>query len=545
MLAILAARRPRVEISHLLFFVALWFTFFYNYAFFHNAAGVYRSPWFLASLAVFLFAITLLVLSVVCVRFLTKPVLIAVVFTGAAASTYMNSYNVVIDTTMITNILKTDTREVHDLLNGHLLLRMTVLGLLPALFIGSAHIHCANFGKEVARRAGLIGVAVLLMLVAIAPFTADYTSFFREHKILRYYANPATPLYSAVRYLGELGESTRNTARAVLGLDAHIPAADHSRELIILVVGEAARADHFALNGYARPTTPLLAKEDLVNFPQVSSCGTATAYSLPCMFSLSDRSNFDLDEAHAEENLLDVLTHAGVNVLWRDNNSDSKGVAVGVTFEDIRSPDVNPVCDVECRDVGMLHGLDDYIAAHPSGDIVVVLHQMGNHGPAYYRRYPQEFEKFTPACHTSQLEECTDAEIVNAYDNAILYTDWFLSETISFLKAHDNAFETALYYMGDHGESLGENGLYLHGLPYMMAPEAQKHVASFLWFGANYRVDRAAMREHAAAPLSHDNYFHTVLGLVEAQTGVYDAKQDLVIHAGEALASSGKHLSLP
>jgi len=530
MLALLTARRPRVEISHLLFFAALWFTFLYNQAFFRNAAAVYGSPWFLASLGLFLFALTLLVLSLLCVRFLTKPVLIVMLLTAAAASVYMNSYNVVVDTTMITNIVKTDRREVGDLINAQLLLHMLVLGLLPAFFIGRAEIRCAAFGREIARRAGLIALAVGLMLIAIVPFTADYTSFFREHKILRYYANPATPLYSTLRYLASLGASTRSAARSVLGLDAHIPAVDTSRDLIVLVVGEAARADHFALNGYARQTTPRLAQEDLINYPQVSSCGTATAYSLPCMFSLSNRADFDLDEAHAQENVLDVLAHAGVNVLWLDNNSDSKGVAQQVRFEDRRGPEVNSVCDFECRDIGMLDGLDDYIAAHPSGDIVVVLHQMGNHGPAYYRRYPAEFEKFTPVCRTSQIEQCTNEEIVNAYDNAILYTDWFLSEVIGFLKGYDSGFETALYYMGDHGESLGENGLYLHGLPYMLAPEAQTHVASFLWFGANYRVDRAAMRQRAAMPLSQDNYFHTVLGLVEAQTSVYNAAQDLVIH---------------
>lgn len=530
MLAILAARRPRVEISHLLFFAALWFTFFYNQAFFRNAAAVYRDPWFLASLGLFLFAVTLLVLSLLCVRFLTKPILILMLLTAAAASMYMNSYNVVIDTTMITNIVRTDRREVGDLMNAPLLLHMLGLGLLPALFIGSADIRCVRFKREVAHRVALVAVAIGLMLVAIAPFTADYTSFFREHKILRYYANPATPLYSSIRYLASLGESTRSTARKVLGLDAHIPAADTTRELVILVVGEAARADHFALNGYARNTTPLLAHEDIINYPDVSSCGTATAYSLPCMFSLSDRSDFDLDEAHAEENLLDVLAHAGMNVLWLDNNSDSKGVAEAVPFEDRRAPEVNPVCDFECRDIGMLEGLDDYIATHPKGDIVVVLHQMGNHGPAYFRRYPPAFEQFTPVCRTSQLEECSDAEIVNAYDNALLYTDWFLAGVIGFLKGYDKDFETALYYMGDHGESLGENGFYLHGLPYMLAPAAQTHVASFLWFGANYRVDRAAMHQRASQPFSQDNYFHTVLGLVEAQSSVYNAAQDLVVH---------------
>jgi lipid A ethanolaminephosphotransferase len=238
-----------------------------------------------------------------------------------------------------------------------------------------------------------------------------------------------------------------------------------------------------------------------------------------------------VEEAGNTENLLDVLIHAGVHVLWRDNNSDSKGVADPSIFEDFRSPDVNPVCDSECRDVGMLAGLSSYIDGQSDGDIVIVLHQMGNHGPAYYKRYPAAFEKFTPACQTNQLENCTDIEIGNAYDNAILYTDYFLAEVISFLKTYDSRFETAMYYMADHGESLGENGLYLHGLPYMLAPETQKHVASIMWFGSSYKVDRQAMRAKANDKISHDNYFDTVLGLMEIDTDVYDPGKDIMVHA--------------
>jgi lipid A ethanolaminephosphotransferase len=251
------------------------------------------------------------------------------------------------------------------------------------------------------------------------------------------------------------------------------------------------------------------------------------------MFSLSDRSDFNVDDARHTENVLDVLIHAGVHILWRDNNSDSKGVAEKVPFEDWRSPDINPVCDIECRDVGMLTGLPAYIDAQHGGDIVIVLHQMGTHGPAYYKRYPEAFEKFTPVCKTNQLENCTDAEIGNAYDNAILYTDYFLSQVIALLKAYDGKFETAMYYMSDHGESLGENGLYLHGLPYMLAPETQKHVASIMWFGASYEVNRQATIAKANDEISHDHYFHTVLSLMEIQTDVYDPGKSIIVHVAK------------
>jgi len=527
-------RLPPMHVSHVLLLVSLMLTLGYNQAFFHNAASAFASSAFglefMASLALFLFAVTLLVLSLLCFRYFTKPVLILVVLTAASASVYMNSYNIVIDTTMITNIVKTDTREVADLLSADFIAQMALLGLLPALLLWRLPIRCNRFGGEVLRRGKLIALAIGLIVLAIAPFTPQYTSFFREYKLLRYYANPVTPIYSAVRFASDTLAAADNHVRNAVGLDAHIPAGDVSRELVILVVGEAVRADHFGLNGYARDTTPLLAGEDVINFPHVSSCGTATAYSLPCMFDMAGRNDFDLDTGKHRESVLDVLRHSGANVLWRDNNSDSKGVAVGVEFEDLRSPDHNPVCDVECRDIGMLSGLDNYITAHPDGDIVIVLHQMGNHGPAYFKRYPAEFERFAPACHSNQLEDCSDEEIRNAYDNAILYTDWFLSEVIGFLKGYDQRFETAMYYMADHGESLGENGLYLHGLPYLLAPEAQKHVPSLLWFGSSYRVDRPAMQALANADVSHDNYFHTVLGLLEVTSEIYNPELDLIRH---------------
>jgi lipid A ethanolaminephosphotransferase len=534
---------PQLSITMLILLTAGFFTLFLNTAFFRNSWAVYAGQegglWFLGSLALFLFAVTFLMLSALCVRFLTKPVLILVVSGAACTSYFMNRYNIVVDTTMLTNVMETDTREVADLLDVRLLLQYLLLGLLPSLFIWRTRIVCRHIGRELLQRLKLAGGALALMLACITPFTAFYTDFFREHKILRYYTNPETFIYSTGKFVKMALEQAQPHTVEPIGMDAHLPETDFDRELIVLVVGEAARADRFGLNGYERQTTPLLAqRDDIISLRNVSSCGTATAWSVPCMFSLKTRDDFELDEADEQENLLDVLSHADVNVLWRDNNSDSKGVATNVRFEDFRTPERNPVCDEECRDVGMLSGLDEYIAAHPRGDIVIVLHQMGNHGPAYYKRFPPEFARYTPYCQSSRLDECSDEEIGNAYDNAIVYTDWFLDQVIRFLQTHDAAFETAMLYMADHGESLGENGLYLHGLPYLLAPEQQKHVASVLWFGRNYAVDRRAVARAAQMPLSHDNYFHSVLGLMEIQTDVYQQDLDIIVHTQQYAASS-------
>ena len=237
------------------------------------------------------------------------------------------------------------------------------------------------------------------------------------------------------------------------------------------------------------------------------------------------------------------MKRAGVSILWRDNNSSSKHVADRVEYEVYLTNKTNPVCDVECRDEGMLSGLQDYIDRHPLGDILIVLHQMGNHGPAYYKRYPPAFEKFTPVCKTNDLGACSREEIVNAYDNAILYTDFFLSKVVELLKQNDDRFETAMLYVSDHGESLGENGLYLHGLPYFLAPDAQKHVPFVMWFGHNFDPQSlSSIQAKRIEQLSHDNIFSTLLGLFELQTAAYNPNMDILDHSNPAHSSKGSLL---
>jgi lipid A ethanolaminephosphotransferase len=311
-----------------------------------------------------------------------------------------------------------------------------------------------------------------------------------------------------------------------IGMDA-IQLKSERKKVIIMVVGEAARSDHFSLNGYSKKTNPLLEKEDIVNFSQLYSCGTTTAVSVPCMFSVYKKNEYDSTKGYNTYNVLDILSQAGVETLWRDNNSDSKGIAVRLNYEEYKTSNLNTICDSECRDEGMLIGLENIIKKS-NNDIIIVLHQMGNHGPAYYKRYPEKFKKFTPVCQTNQLEKCTKEEISNAYDNAILYTDYFLSKVINFLKQYENNISTAMVYMADHGESLGENGLYLHGLPYFIAPEHQKHVGSLMWFGKDFPIDKQKIKKISNNKYSHDNLFSTLLGLFNIQTEVYEKKMDIL-----------------
>ena len=517
----------------LIVLVALFLVVGSNLTFFANVLAAYpfsRSniP-FLGALTLVFLALHVLVFALFSVGRLTKPLLMLVLLLASVTAYFMDTYGVVLDEGMLQNAVQTNAAESLDLLTGKLIVYLVLLGVLPAFLLARVRVQLCGWRRAAGPRLSLLGIMLLLIAALVFAFSSHFASFLREHKPLRSYANPFYAIYSGVKYANQVFATANDQTLAVLGADANISTSDHGRELIILVVGETARADRFSINGYERATTPALEAAQAISFPNFTACGTSTAVSVPCMFSMSGRDEFDLKSAGSRENLLDVLTHAGVNVIWLDNNSDSKGVALRVPYQNFKTPALNPLCDTECRDEGMLPGLQDYIDSHPVGDIFIVLHQMGNHGPAYFKRYPPGFEKFSPACQNNDLGQCSDEEISNAYDNAIGYTDYFLGKTIALLKRNDANFETALFYVSDHGESLGENGIYLHGMPRAMAPQQQLHVPAVLWLGSSFHdVDKSTLEKYRQRAYSHDNVVHTVLGLMEVKTTLYRPELDLL-----------------
>jgi lipid A ethanolaminephosphotransferase len=510
---------------------AAFIVIFSNGAFFKHALQAYPVSWgnvvMIALTALILMAFQVIFFTLFSARHLLKPVLIFVFLSSSFVAYFMSAYDIVVDTQMLQNIMQTNLNESADLLSLQQVVYVLMLGVLPSIAVYKVRIEKQSLKTAMLDKVKTIAIAAGIIVLILFTFSKFYTSFFREHKELRFYVNPTYYLYSAGLYVNQTF-SQEITGIEPSGLDAHIDKNNGARKLVILVVGEAVRADHLSLNGYERETTPLLNKEHLVSFQHFASCGTATAVSVPCMFSSSGREAYDHVRSLHTENILDVLKHAGVNILWRDNNSDSKGVAVRVPFEDYKTAEKNTVCKDECRDEGMLVGLQEHIDKQTKGDIVIVLHQMGNHGPAYYKRYPAAFEKFTPVCRTNQLEECSQEEIRNAYDNAILYTDYFLANVIKLLKKNDAKFTSAMLYMSDHGESLGENGLYLHGFPYAMAPDAQKHIPAIMWFGKKDLTHTNLLKNHEQHSYTHDYLFHTLLGFFEVKTSVYRSELDIL-----------------
>ena len=521
---------------HLIIATALFFGLFGNTSFFLNVVKVYpltfANVFFVLSLFIILVSLIIIIFTLFSSKYTTKPLLIITLLTSSFTSYFMATYNVVIDDSMIRNSLQTNLNESMDLFSIELIFYVIFLGLLPSLYIYKRTIKYRSFRKEGFSKLKVIVIATLLITFFLFSFSQFYASFFREHKPLRFYTNPTYWIYSIGKYINQTAKAGPIVVKKI-GEDAIVYEQEvDAKELVILVVGEAARADRFSLNGYERNTNPLLSQEkDLVNFENMYSCGTSTAVSVPCMFSVLDKEDYSYEKGMETENILDIFVHTGsIDILWRDNNSDSKGVALRVPYEDYKTPQNNTLCDDECRDEGMLVGLNEYIDAHQGRDILIVLHMMGNHGPAYYKRYTKEFEKFTPVCETNQLEQCSSEDIGNAYDNAILYTDYFLSKVIALLKPYSKTHDTAMFYISDHGESLGENGLYLHGLPYFMAPDTQTHIASMMWLGGAIQkeTDLAKLQAYSSKPFSQDNVFHTLLGLFEIHTSLYDKNKDIL-----------------
>ena len=481
-----------------------------------------------------LFSVTLslmfFLLSLIALPYLFRPLLTLLLLSNAAAAYFMNSYGISIDRDMLQNVFETNPAEAFELINLKLIGYLLLLGVLPSLLLWRTHIRYGKWRPALARKLG--GMALALMVIGGNAWFSyqDYASFFRNKGEVRRFFTPANFIYGTGDYIHHHW-FLKPTKLEPVGLDAKRAAnAAHDKPtLLVIVVGETARAANFGLDGYARQTTPQLAKLDVINYPQASSCGTATAISVPCMFSPMARR--DYKSSQHQESLLDVVQRAGIPVIWKDNNSGCKGTCNRVTNEELSRQQNPRWChDGECLDEIMLEGLDQQLANH-QGDLLLVLHQKGSHGPAYYLRYPKQLEQFTPVCKTNKLQECSREAITNAYDNTILYTDHLLAQLIARLQQQQSRYNTAMWYLSDHGESLGENNLYLHGAPYAFAPKTQTHIPMVQWFSEGFaaqsKLDLNCLRQRAQQPASHDNLFHSVLGILDIQTSVYQPELDL------------------
>ncbi len=478
----------------------------------------------------FIFSFLFFLVSLFSYRYLLKPTLIFLIFLSATTSYYIDSFSTIFDKLMIQNIARTDIHESTELLDIALFWHLIFYALLPTLFIRYGCIILTKNKNQILQRIKMLCLLGVISLISIYSAYKDLTFVFRENRVLAFVINPLFPIVSAYKYTRDQVR-TKPPYEAVFK-DAHYnDNTGSNNNVFIVVVGETARANDFELDGYVRHTNPYLMQQNIINYPHVSSCGTATAISVPCMFSWLDHDSFSNSQAENSDNILNALENAGVDILWRDNNAGCQGVCNNNIYESVSHIHLQDYCNEDgCFDEVLLDHLKEKIQS-TKHDLFIVLHQQGSHGPAYYRRYPKSFARYLPECRTTAVQNCTNEEITNAYDNTILYTDYFLNQVINLLKSIKSKPSSAMMYISDHGESLGENGVYLHGLPYFMAPKQQTRVPMVLWmseyFQKNKLIDKNCMIKNSQLPISHDNISHSVLGVMDITAKKYNADLDI------------------
>lgn len=536
----LLRKRPVVSRLTYIILFALYIALALNVVFYRQAFSLLpvdslHNTLVFLSMPVVAFAVMAICLAIASVIRLEKVLVTLFILLSTSAQYFMKNYGVIIDRSMITNIFDTTPAESYALLSGQMIV---VLGLTALLFIALAWWikikPAANLWRGALMRVGTVLASALLIVLVAGLFYKDYASLFRNNKELVKSLNPSNSIVALNSWY--FHHKMDNLPLVKIGEDAQQKAVMKNgprKNLTIIVLGETSRAANFSLGGYDRDTNPLLAKDNVVYFPKTTSCGTATAVSVPCMFSNMPRARYDESLAHHQEGLLDIIQRAGIQVLWNDNDGGCKGACDRVPHQDMTAMKLPGQCiDGECYDDVLFHDLEKTIDSM-QGDGVIVLHTIGSHGPTYYNRYPPQFRRFTPTCDTSEIQSCSQEQLKNTYDNTILYIDYIVDKAIKLLQSKQDKFTTSLVYLSDHGESLGENGVYLHGLPYSIAPETQKHVPMLLWlsddyqkrYGVNYDCLQKQAKEN---DYSQDNLFSTVLGMTGVETKEYHAADDIL-----------------
>ena len=458
-------------------------------------------------------------------KYTAKPISILLCIINAFVLYFMVSYNTPIDKVMLLNVIQTDVYEVQDLLSFRMLTYFLLLGLLPSLFIIKTQITYGNFKQELLNSLKIItGSAILCGIIMLSGYQAT-DNVFHNHRDTKYYLSPVNYIGASLSVAKMRRKS--NHPFVIVAPDAELNKywKNNKKNLFVFVVGETARAANFSLGGYHRPTNTPLEKHmnDIIYYSDTTACGTSTAVSLPCMFSPYGRKDFKIGSEEYTENMLDILDKNGYKVLWRENNTGCKNNCDRVEIEDFCTKKT-------CLDEILLTDFAKKIQQNEENTFVV-MHQTGSHGPAYFEHYPKEIEQWSPVCTTENLGSCSKEELINVYDNTVYYTSIFLSNIMDELNKLSDKYNVALIYASDHGESLGENGIYLHAQPYDTAPSYQKQIPMLIWLPNDsakaFGIDMDCMKKAANAPHSHDNLFHSALGLAGIKTNIYNKTLDI------------------
>ena len=435
-----------------------------------------------------------------------KPLYIITSLINSFATYYMVSYNITLNKSMISNIINTRFSEASELITSDLYIYIFVFFIIPSFLIINIKIHNIKKYKILFNAVAVFFIGVLYLYInSFSWLWIDKHASLIGGKIL-----PWSYIINSYRHYSE---STTNQEQEILLPDGYF--LNDKKMVVVLIIGETARSHNFSLYGYPRTTNPLLQTDKILTFKETKACATYTTASLACILS-HDTSQIGY------EPLPTYLTRIGVDVIWRTNNWGEPKITVSKFQKrsDLKEKCLEYKCDF---DEILLTELHKEIILSKKTKTLIVLHTKGSHGPSYYSRYPESFEKFLPVCRYENIKKCTQQELVNAYDNTIVYTDYFLHKTIRELKSLNDT-PSMLIYISDHGESLGEYGFYLHGAPYFVAPKYQKEIPFIIWRSEEDTMDKVK----TTGSFSHSNIFHTIIGALDIETKAYNKKLDVL-----------------
>lgn len=521
--------------------LAIYFAAVFNYALYAKIWQIQEHVWanFLFTVPLFIFLACWLVFTLLALPFVHKIIVPLLLVISASVSYNSIFLDVYFNRDMLTNVMQTTVSESSRLMTVPFIAWVVCLGVVPAVLYCRTKIIYRTWWRECLVRIGAGCLSILGVLAIAAIFYQDYASVGRNNPTLKDLIVPSNFIGAGISKYKHWKRD--NLPYQTLDTQVKQIKTTPNRRVFVMIVGETTRAMNWGLNGYARQTTPLLAKrgDSVINFHHVSSCNTFTAGSVPCMFSHMTRTEFNATRAEKQDNILDMMQRAGIKVVWIDNDTGCKGVCKNTPYVDVTKINSPEFCKHgECLDNAMLPELDKVLNQidQSNQDTLIVLHTIGSHGPTYYERYTPEYRQFTPTCDTNEINRCSNQELVNTYDNTILYVDQFINTVIARLEQHES-WESAVMFASDHGESLGEKGVYLHSTPYEIAPKEQTAIPMIMWFSPtwlqNEKTNAGCLRQNAQAQTySHDNVFSTLfsaMNLDKTQSQTYRADLDILV----------------
>lgn len=425
--------------------------------------------------------------------------LLAVLFVGNAITLYfINTYEVLITDKMMGNVFNTQYSEASAYFSFQAVMYVLFLGILPATYVLMQRIRYGSFKRAAANIGTSLGLALVVVLANMPNFTWIDKNATQIGSLLM----PWSYIVNSVRFYNE---QKKLNEKEILLPDATISTT--SKDVCVLVIGESSRRDHFSLYGYERQTNPLLAADSVTVLP-AKSAATYTTAGVKAILDHKPTSKL-------YEILPNYLNRAGVDVMWRTSNWGEPPVHIEKyqkAAEQLKMlyPDVNSEYDEI-----LLAGLEEEILACDKDKQFIVLHTSTSHGPTYFKKYPSQFEQFRPVCTTVEMSKADHAELINAYDNTILYTDYLLHSLIEILKRVPNR-RVCMLYVSDHGESLGERGLYMHGVPMSMAPDEQVDIPFIVWH------NDTSLHVKPIDEAEQYHVFHSVLNFFGINSPIFD-----------------------